>query len=225
MEFEKKKLSIIVPHPDDEILGAGGTIALYASLGWEISALVVSGHLPPLYSQEDFEITKKEYQESSKIVGIAKTNFLKLPATKIHEIPISNLNESLSKFVLENDPSILLIPFPDRHIDHKLIFESSMVVSRPVGLGKRIRLVAAYETLSETHWNAPYLEPNFVPNINVDISSTLEKKIDALRCYKSQIDETKSPRSVEAVKSLAKFRGSQSGHDFAESFVCIRLAL
>ena len=131
----------------------------------------------------------------------------------------------MSKFVVENDPSILLIPFPDRHIDHKLIFESSMVISRPIGPGKRIRLVAAYETLSETHWNAPYLEPNFVPNINIDISDTLLKKIEALRCYKSQIDESKSPRSVEAVKSLANYSGSQSGHDYAESFVCIRLDL
>lgn len=225
MEFERKKITIIVPHPDDEVLGAGGTIALYSSLGWEISALVVSGHLPPLYTKKEFEITQNEYKQAAKIIGIKKTKFLELPATKIHETPISKLNESLSKFVIENDPSILLIPFPDRHIDHKLIFESSMVISRPVNFGTRIKLVAAYETLSETHWNAPYLEPNFVPNINIDISTKIKKKIDALRCYKSQINEVKSPRSIDAVKSLAKFRGSQSGYDFAESFVCIRLDL
>ena len=127
---------------------------------------------------------QKKNIKKVKIIGISKTKFLEIPATKIHEIPISNLNDSLSKFVVENDPSILLIPFPDRHIDHKLIFELSMVISRPIGPGKRIRLVAAYETLSETHWNAPYLEPNFVPNINIDISDTLLKKIEALDVIK-----------------------------------------
>ena len=223
MNFKNKKLSIIIPHPDDEILGAGGTIAYYRDLGWEVNALVVSGHLPPLYTEEEFKITKEEYFHASKIVGINTTEFLKIPATKIQDLPISELNTNLFNFVKKTDPSILLIPFPDRHIDHRLIFEASMVVSRPVNFGRTINLVAAYETLSETHWNAPYIEPNLIPNINIDISQTIDKKISALRCYKSQIDENQSPRSVEAVKSLAKFRGSQSGYDFAESFVCIRL--
>lgn len=223
MNFKNKKLSIIVPHPDDETLGAGGMIAHYCNLGWEINALVVSGHLPPLYSKKEFEVTKEEYLNASKIIGINTTEFLKVPATKIQEISIAELNKNLFDFVKKTDPSVLLIPFPDRHIDHRLIFEASLVVSRPVNSSKRIKLVAAYETLSETHWNAPYIEPNFIPNINIDISKTIDKKISALRCYNSQIDEDSSPRSIEAVKSLAKFRGSQSGYNFAESFVCIRL--
>ena len=100
-----------------------------------------------------------------------------------------------------------------------------MVVSRPVNVGANIKLIACYETLSETHWNAPYVEPNFVPNINIDITEFIEKKIQALRCYKSQIDEENSPRSVEAVRSLARFRGSQCSFKFAETFACIRLTM
>jgi len=225
MLFAKKNLSIIVPHPDDEILGAGGIIARYSALGWNVNALVVSGHLPPLYPEEEFKKTQSEYVASSKVVGINKTEFLKIPATKIGDVPVAELNKSLSQFIEESDPSILLIPFPDRHIDHRIIFEASMVASRPVGPGKKINLIAAYETLSETHWNAPYLEPNFIPNINIDISNFIDKKIEALRCYKSQIDETESPRSIDAIKALAKFRGSQAGFKFAESFVCIRFNL
>ena len=81
--------------------------------------------------------------------------------------PRDQLNNKLYNIIEKFEPSILLIPFPDRHIDHRLIFEASLVASRPIRSGAKIELVASYETLSETHWNAPYLEPNFVPNFNV----------------------------------------------------------
>ena len=97
-----------------------------------------------------------------------------------------------------------------------------MVASRPVGYGKKINTLAAYETLSETHWNAPYVEPNFNHNIVVDISDQIETKLDALRLYKSQIDESEGPRSIEAVRALAKFRGSQAGFSYGEAFYLIR---
>ena len=223
--IKNKVLLIIIPHPDDEVLGAGGTIAKYSNNGWEVHALIVSGHLPPLYKREDFEITKTEFERSSKILGIKSSNFLEYPATKIHEYPVAELNKKLFEILKKLKPSILLIPFPDRHIDHRVIFDASMVVSRPVDVGASLELVACYETLSETHWNAPYVEPNFIPNINVDITDFIEKKIQALKCYKSQIDEENSPRSIEAVKSLARFRGSQCSLKFAESFACIRLTM
>ena len=223
--IKNKVMLIIVPHPDDEVLGAGGTIAKYNNDGWETHALVVSGHLPPLYKRKDFEITKTEFENSAKILGMNSSHFLEYPATKIHEYPVAELNEKIFEILKIFKPSILLIPFPDRHIDHKVIFEAAMVVSRPVNVGANIKLVACYETLSETHWNAPYVEPNFVPNINIDITEFIEKKIQALRCYKSQIDEENSPRSIEAVRSLARFRGSQCSFKFAETFACIRLTM
>ena len=103
------------------------------------------------------------------------------------------------------NPHIVFCPFPDRHIDHRLVFESVMVATRPVKSGKKIEIVATYETLSETHWNAPNIEPNFVPNWVVDISEYIDLKIAALKCYKSQISDFPGPRSIEAVEALAKF--------------------
>ena len=100
-----------------------------------------------------------------------------------------------------------------------------MVATRPVGPGKKIEMVAAYETLSETHWNAPYIEPNFTQNLVVDISEHLKVKIEALRCFRSQISENEGPRSIEAVRSLAKFRGSQAGFESGEAFYIIRMQL
>ena len=100
-----------------------------------------------------------------------------------------------------------------------------MVATRPVNFGKNIEMVAAYETLSETHWNAPYVEPNFTQNLVVNIDKYLERKIGALQCFKSQISEKEGPRSLEAVKSLARFRGSQAGFEYGEAFYIIRKTL
>ena len=97
-----------------------------------------------------------------------------------------------------------------------------MVIARPVGVGKKIKLLAAYETLSETHWNAPFIVPTFSPNWFVEINNEIKTKIKALKCYKSQINSKNYSRSIEAVKSLANFRGSQNGFKFAEAFQIIR---
>ena len=126
---------------------------------------------------------------------------------------------------MEYKPHYVFIPFPDRHIDHKLIFESTLVATRPIKEGKNIEMVAAYETLSETHWNAPYIEPNFSPNLVINVSNYLSKKIEALKCYESQISFDEGPRSIKAISALAQFRGSQSGFEFGEAFYVIRMTL
>ena len=97
-----------------------------------------------------------------------------------------------------------------------------MVATRPVGSGKNIEILGAYETLSETHWNAPHIEPNFTPNWIIDISDFIDIKIQALGCYKSQISDFPGPRSIEAVKSLANFRGTQAGFAYGEAVHIIR---
>ena len=222
---KNKKIMVVSPHPDDETLGAGGTITKLIDQGHEVMILTVSGHLPPLYSREDYEVTLKEAYEAYKVLGVSDSVFLEIPATMIGEQPVHVLNSKVTSIMKEFEPNIVLCPFPDRHIDHRLIFESCMVATRPVGFGKKIEMVTAYETLSETHWNAPYVEPNFTQNLVVNIDKYLEKKIEALQCFKSQISEKEGPRSLEAVKSLARFRGSQAGFEYGEAFYIIRKTL
>jgi LmbE family N-acetylglucosaminyl deacetylase len=220
-----KRILIVSPHPDDETLGVGGSISKFITQGHDVMILTVSGHLPPLYSKEEYEITLKEAYEAYKILGVNKSIFLEIPATMIGEEPVHVFNGKISSVLKEFEPNIVFCPFPDRHIDHRLIFESCMVATRPVGFGKKIEMVAAYETLSETHWNAPYLESNFTPNLVVDITTHLEVKIDALSRFKSQISDRDGPRSLEAVRALAKFRGSQSGFENGEAFYIIKKTL
>ena len=219
----KKRILVVAPHPDDETLGAGGAIAKFSEQGHQVSVLVVSGHLPPIYSREDYEITVSEAKNAFKILGVAESWFLEIPATMVSEHPVGILNGKISEVIKEIEPHIVLCPFPDRHIDHRVVFESVMVATRPVATGRCIELLAAYETLSETHWNAAHIEPNFVPNWVVNITMQIDRKIAAVSCYKSQIPAFPGARSIEAVNALAQFRGTQAGFAYGESFQTIRM--
>jgi len=214
---------IIAPHPDDEILGLGGTISKLSSQGHKVTILTVSGHLPPLYKEEVFEEHKSQALEAHKIVGAYDSKFLEIPATFVKDQTIAELNGKIYEVLKNTQPKIVFLPFPDRHIDHQVIFESCMVVIRPLHDGNCIQLAASYEVLSETHWNAPAIEPVFNPNITVDITDHIENKLSALSCFKDEIMPFPGPRSIEAVEALAKFRGTQAGFAYGESLQLIRM--
>jgi len=218
-----KRVMVVAPHPDDETLGVGGTIAKYSAQGAEVFVLMVSGHLPPLYSREVYDKTVSEAEAAFELLGVSQSEFLEIPATMIDDQPLHEVNGRISKIVNDFNPHIVFCPYPDRHVDHRLVFDSVMVATRPVGVGRDIEIVATYETLSETHWNAPHIEPNFTPNWVVDITEQIDKKLDALRCYKSQISDFSGPRSIEAVEALAKFRGTQAGFAYGEGFHIVRM--
>jgi N-acetylglucosamine malate deacetylase 1 len=218
-----KRILIVAPHPDDESLGAGGTAAKLAAAGHEVTILVVSGHLPPLYPQEAYDRTVREARAAFEILSVASHRFLGIPATFVSGVPVHELNGMITGVVEEVQPHVVLCNYPDRHIDHRVIFESVMVATRPVKAGRGISLVAAYETLSETHWNAPHVEPGFIPNWVVDITDFIDAKLRAVACYESQVSGFPGPRSVEAVEALAKFRGTQWGFAFGEAFQILRM--
>ena len=97
--MEKKRILVISPHPDDETLGVGGTIVKYSNEGHEVNVLTISGHLPPLYKREDYEITVNEAHRAFKVLGVKKSVFLELPATMIGDLPLHELNRKISKTV------------------------------------------------------------------------------------------------------------------------------
>jgi LmbE family N-acetylglucosaminyl deacetylase len=156
---------------------------------------------------------------------VEESVFLDLPAVLLSQFPVAELNGAIQEFVDTRRPMIVFLPFPDRHVDHRAVFEAGMVATRPIRAGRDITMVALYETLSETFWNAPGAEPAFAPSWTTDISPTIDRKIRAMAEYQSEVTPMPGPRSLEAVRALAVFRGSQSGFTHGEAFQIARTAL
>lgn len=221
----KPRMLVVAPHPDDEVLGAGGTINRFAAAGGEVTILTVAAHMPPLFTEAVHQQTVREAKKAHALMGVKESVFLDKPAVLLGNIPVHELNGMILDAVKRAAPDVLLVPYYDRHVDHRQIFDACMVAARPVGFGTKIGLVAAYETLSETHWNAPHIEPNFTPSWVVDITDFVERKIDAMKCYESQIHPFPAPRSAEALRALALFRGSQAGFGYGEGFHVLRMSV
>ena len=221
--IKPKKVVVLAPHPDDEVLGVGGTIAKLAEDGTLVTVITVAAHMPPLYPQEVHTQTIAEAKKAHALMEVNESVFFEKPAVMLEDIKTPEFNELISNEIKRVMPDMVLMPYPDRHIDHRRIFDATMVATRPVGVGKGIRVVAAYETISETHWNAPHIEPNFVPNWCVGITPHIETKLDAMACYESQVHSFPAPRSLDAIKALSLFRGSQAGMGYAEGFHLIRM--
>jgi LmbE family N-acetylglucosaminyl deacetylase len=134
------------------------------------------------------------------------------------------VNKLACDIIKKLQPDILFVPYLwDVHEDHRIFANAFCVAWRPnTEFGKKIRDVYMYETVSETHWSMPFVEPSFTPNVWFDISEYLETKIKAFSCFKSQTHPTPHARSLEAIESLAKWRGSQVSMKAAEAFISIR---
>lgn len=220
-----KKILAIAPHPDDEVLGIGGTMARFASEGAEVYvAILTKGH-PPDFDEEIVQNGRTEALAAHQILGVKETIFLSFPAARLDSVPHREVNGKLIELLQKVQPDILFIPFNgDIHLDHQMIFLSSLVAARP-NSSYAPKVIYAYETLSETNWNAPYLTPNFVPNVFVDIAAYLETKMKAMQMYASQIKPFPHERSEESLRALATLRGSTVGCFAAEAFVLVRQVL
>lgn len=218
----KNKILIIAPHADDEVLGVGGTMARFAAEGAEVYVIIATQGYPPDYPEELSKIVREQGLVANRLLGVKKTQFLPLPAANLDSVPYRDINHQLVEAIHSIQPEVLYIPFNgDLHVDHQIIFLSALVAARPNRINAPSRIYA-YETLSETNWNAPYLTPSFVPNVFVDISGYLEMKIQAMELYASQLKPFPHERSQETLRALATLRGSTVGRFAAEAFVLVR---
>lgn len=216
------KVLVIAPHPDDEIIGVGGTIAKRANAGDDVFVCVVTKGCPPLFDAESVELVRKECWAADKRLGVKDIVFLDFPAVMIETVPRHELNQGILDIVQKVCPDEVYIPHRgDMQIDHQMVVDAAMVAVRPRGTNYPKR-VYAYETLSETGWNIPNTVNEFIPTVYENISDTLELKLDAMKRFESQTDEFPGARSIEAMEALAKFRGATVNVRAAEAFVLIR---
>lgn len=217
-------MSILVfaPHADDEILGAGGMMLRRISEKEDVFVCVVTKGTEPLFSQAYAEQLRKETLDCHKAMGIKKTFFLEFPAVMLEKENRYELNQKIDEVIQTVDPDEVYIPhIGDMQKDHQIVAESVMVAVRPKKV-KKISRIYTYETLSETGWNIPNIQNEFIPNVYVDISDFLQEKIEAMAKYQSQLGEFPAARSLQAIEALARFRGATVHTDAAEAFMLVR---
>lgn len=218
----KKQLKILViaPHPDDEVLGCGGTIAEYSKQGNEVYLLIVTKAYRPDWSAAFLKNRSKEIAKAGKILGIKQTLLLGFPTVKLDTVSQKTLNDKIQEVVNKIRPQTIYIPSGmDLNRDHRIVFESALVAARPKP-GSSVKRILTYEVPSETDWGQPL--GVFLPTVYEDISKELPTKLRAMAAYKSELKSFPHPRSLEGIKVFAKKRGMEAGMRAAEGFGLIR---
>ncbi|PJZ70384.1 GlcNAc-PI de-N-acetylase [Leptospira perolatii] len=209
---------VIAPHPDDELLGAGGTLLRRKEEGVEIGWLIVTGISEELgWNSERVQARSEEIKLVEKELGFDRVFNLRYPTTRLDQISMSELIGEFSKVFKEFEPNEIFLPHRgDVHSDHRVVFEVGSACAKWFRYPS-IQRVLAYETLSETEFGLNH-ESRFLPNYFINIESYLEKKIELLSVYKSEMGQFPFPRSIENVRALATFRGGSAGFAAAEAF-------
>ena len=216
------KVLVIAPHPDDEIIGVGGTIAKRAACGDEIFVCIVTKGFPPVFDEAFIEQGRRECREADKLLGVKNTVFLDFPAVMLETVPRYQFNSAIYDIVSKVQPDEVYIPHRgDMQLDHQMVADAAMVALRPK-YKHIVKRVYAYETLSETGWNIPNTVNEFIPTVYEDISDYLERKLAAMNIFKSQLAVFPAARSLEAIEALAKYRGATVSLTAAEAFSLVR---
>lgn len=216
----KKKILILSPHADDEILGCGGTMSRYVRYGHDINVLILTNAnygAPEIYSKDEIKQIRDESKLANKFIGTRKLFFENLPALTLTNYPIYKISNIINKYLSTIKPEIIFIPsINDIHDDHKIIFKAAKVSLR-ANKKTSIKKILSYEVLSETEWNEN--ENSFSPNYFVKLNeSDVNNKVKSFLKYKSQVKKYPHPRSKEVIITLAKVRGSQVFMKYAEAF-------
>lgn len=211
---------VVAPHADDEVLGCGGSIARAVGAGMAVSVVVVTRGDPSIFSTIETDAIRDEMEVAHRTLGVERTMRLDLLAPRLDTLPEHEIIDRLGAVISEVRPRTVLIPHQgDPHADHNVVSRSVLVAARPQP-GQVVHTVLEYETASETEWSSP--DRWFAPNVYVDIVDHLEAKLDAMRCYASQLRPFPHPRSVEYLRHLAAVRGGAVGIAAAEAFRLVR---
>ena len=216
------KTLVIAPHPDDEVLGVGGTLLRRKAEGAELAWLIVTGiSTANGWKQEQIERRADEIARVTAMFDFDHVYTLNFPTTQLDRIPVGDLVGAISGVLKAFQPEEVFVPHPsDVHTDHRTVFDAAAACTKWFRYPS-VKRVLAYETLSETDFGLG-TELGFRPNVFVDIAPYLEGKLKAMDIYASEMAPFPFPRSHEALRALAKVRGAASGFHAAEAFQLLR---
>lgn len=223
----KKRILVVAAHPDDEILGCGGTIARLTKAGDKCSVLILGEGITSRDRERnrnkraaEIKLLKERAIMANAIVGVKDVFIDDLPDNRFDTVPFLDVVKKIERIIEKVNPDTIYTHFrDDLNIDHRIIYKAVLTACRPV-INKCPFELYSFEVPSSTEWNYPC---TYAPNLFVDISDVIHKKIKALEVYKTEVRKFPHPRSREAIENIAIRWGSVSGLGCAEAFEVIRI--
>jgi LmbE family N-acetylglucosaminyl deacetylase len=222
------KILVIAAHPDDEVLGCGGTIRRLSSQGAEVHVLILATGLtsradfPSESASADLEVHYERARKAAVLLGAMNVSFAGFPDQKMDTLPLLQVTQRIeSELELIKPDTVFTHHGGDLNMDHVITYRATLTATRPT-TSSGVRAVYAYEIPSSTEWAFQRFEPKFQPNLFLDISETLPLKVEAMHIYESEARPFPHPRSPLALESIARKWGSTVGCKAAEAFEIVR---
>ena len=221
-----KDVLVVAAHPDDELLGEGGTVRKLVNRGIRCRALILGEGISSRKTQradtarEELEALRADARCAASVIGYESVDFCGFPDNRLDGMDLLDIIKDVGEFIEKYRPdTVFTHHHGDLNIDHRRTCEAVLTVCRPTGKHS-VKRIYAFETPSSSEWNYTYVEP-FRPNVYVDISDTLRDKLKGMACYRTESTQPPHPRSAEALTALATYRGSASGFQQAEAFMLL----
>lgn len=213
----------IAPHPDDETLGCGATLLRHVAEGdsthWLVMTEMRASHG---FDQDRIAIRDAEMKAIAKAYGFAQTHHASFPTTRLDTLPMADLVTAIGQVIQRVQPDTLYLPYRnDAHSDHAAVFDAAAACCKSFRYPS-VKRVHVYETLSETEFGLRTDDPGFRPNLFVDTSTWLDRKIEIMRMFSGELQAFPFPRSEECIRAQAMLRGSQAGVIAAEAFMILK---
>jgi len=219
---------VVVAHPDDEVLGCGGTMARLAQEGHEVRVAILAEGMTSRSPQREQADPKQlhhlhqQARQAADKLHVKEVVVASLPDNRLDTVPLLEVVKLVEDLIEKFGPEVIYTHHPgDLNVDHGVVHRAVLTATRPMP-GQKVREIFAFEVPSSTEWAFHQVEPTFRPNVFVDITGTLEAKISALACYESETRKFPHPRSPEALRAIAARWGSVAGFQAAEAFELIR---
>jgi LmbE family N-acetylglucosaminyl deacetylase len=219
---------VVAAHPDDEILGCGATAARLAEEGCDVYFAILGEGITSRHVARDaadageLSLLHEHARAAGRKIGVKEVFLHKLPDNRLDTVPLLEVAKVVEELVDRLRPKVIYTHHGgDLNVDHGVVHRAVLTATRPVA-GQPVREIYAFEVPSSTEWAFQRLGPAFRPNVFVDVAHTLETKISAMACYKSETRQFPHPRSPEALRAIATRWGSVAGFEAAEAFELIR---